>query len=146
MVKWLLAAAGLIWPGLGADGMYQAMRDRTATTVTCSDRGRTRGPATILRVSGCEIDLSGVGYHGQPDALTEVYVLTRVPGSSAPARLLLRAAIPSTLSAAQAVLALTQTGRDGCSPGRRPFTIRGSASAGLDARRTRAVRRPSNAG
>ena len=111
MVKWLLAAAGLILAGLGADGMYQAMRDRTATTVTCSDLAAGLAVSNQLRVSGCEIDLSGAGYHGQPDALTEVYVVTRVPGSSAPGRLIVASREPSTLSAAQAVLALTQTGR-----------------------------------
>jgi hypothetical protein len=110
-VKWLLAAAGLILGGLGADGMYQAMRDRTATTVTCSDLAAGLAVSNHLRVSGCEIDLSGAGYHGQPDALTEVYVVTRVPGSSAPGRLIVASRDPSTLSAAQAVLALTRTGR-----------------------------------
>ena len=37
--------------------------------------------------------------------------MTRVPGSSAPGRLIVATRDPSTLSAAQAVLALTQTGR-----------------------------------
>ena len=111
MVKWMLAAAGLILASLGVDGMYQALRDRTAATVSCGDLAAGLAVSNHLRVSGCELDLSGAGYHGEPDALTEVYVLTRVPGSSTPGRLIVATRDPSTLSAAQAVLALTQTGR-----------------------------------
>jgi hypothetical protein len=91
----------------GGDGIYETVRNRQMTTVTCPEFMRSPPTARWLRVIGCEIDYTHPAITASGDHVTEMYfgMRTRNERRDAPVSLIVATRDPQALAVAQQALA-----------------------------------------
>jgi hypothetical protein len=94
------AAALLVF---GGDGLYFAMQGRQLVTIPCDQFARSRQASTRLRVTGCEIDASGIAFRESGGQLEELFLPARPAGNTGPAPIVVATQNPAALGAAQSV-------------------------------------------
>jgi hypothetical protein len=98
----VLAAALLLFAG---EGVYRAVRGRTAANVTCEDLVRGGWPSPTVHVTGCDILYGGIGYRGRDGRIDELLIPVQPADTHGqPARIVLSSRDAGALAIAGSVL------------------------------------------
>jgi len=108
----LVPAAALA--ALGGDGLHHALRSRERIAIDCGEFARARPASHRVAVTGCEIDLAGLGYREADGRLQELFLPARPAGRAIPAPLVIVTREPAALALAQGAIG----GSAGLSPER----------------------------
>jgi hypothetical protein len=100
-VRFLLLVPAAALAALGGDGLYHALRSRERIAVDCGEFARARPASHRVAVTGCEIDLAGLGYREADGRLQELFLPARPAGRAVPAPLVIVTREPAALALAQ---------------------------------------------
>jgi hypothetical protein len=102
-LRLLLLVPAVAITGLGAEGLYHALRGRDVVSLECQSLTNAKPSAHRLRVTGCEIDYAGVGFRGG-ETIEELFLPARPVGRAVPAPIVIVTRNPAALALAQTVL------------------------------------------
>jgi hypothetical protein len=103
LLKIALLLGGILLLAVGGEGIFHAARSRQLMALTC-EQFVEQPPQTLwVRISGCDIDYLGAGYHESKGRITELFFPMRPAGRArtTPASVLMATRDPEVLAIAQ---------------------------------------------